>query len=49
MKPFPKNLPVKRKPNWPFLIYEEQKKLYLNPVVKKSKYSEAKEVGEALL
>jgi hypothetical protein len=41
---------VKRRPNWPFLMYEIKGKMYLNPNVRESKYKESKRsVGEALL
>jgi len=42
---------TKKRPNWPFLFYQEKGKMYFNPGPQlDSKYKEAKKiVGEALI
>lgn len=40
---------TKPRPHWPFLFYQEDGKMYHNPIKQRSAYEEASDAGEALL
>ena len=41
--------PIRRRPNWPFLYYQHNGKLYRNPVKRETKSQQLAKIEDALL